>query len=233
MRSCAFFLGFAASQLAEYSIPPVSARFSSWRLRTNFVVTSACLVVTPALAPADCDDEPWLRVDPCPAQPPSFPALPCSCLPARPMRLRRAMALARVRLLLWPSALCPWRTRSCLLMRKFGCVAPPPGSRYRVSSTDSPILRGADSEGGSCREKTENGMTISAMPVFDQKMYTARGVAGRGKYNAQTSSQGLPAGQTQDIQPSVSEFRVLDASVSHSIRSDAEVESIMLGGAPP
>ena len=81
--------------------------------------------------------------------------------------------------------------------------------------------------------KTDNGMTISAMPAFDQKTYTARGVAGRGKSNAQTSSQGLPAGQTQGTQPSVSESRVLDAQVPRSIMSDAEMESIMLGGAPP
>ena len=82
-------------------------------------------VVPSALAPADTEDEPWLRADPLPTLSPSFPALALPS-PAGSSDDASMDACPRLRA---PAAVaicpCPWRTRLCLLMMTFGCVAPP------------------------------------------------------------------------------------------------------------
>lgn len=82
--------------------------------------------------------------------------------------------------------------------------------------------------------KTENGMTISFMPAVDQETYRARGVAAKSKESGRAEQQAQQAQQASQAQAQPGAQRVyLARQLPRMQLSDAEMESINLGGAPP
>lgn len=77
--------------------------------------------------------------------------------------------------------------------------------------------------------KTADGHTISAMPVVDQKTYTQRGLAAMMSSSAPaaSASAGRAASKTSAA------GAILTEAVPRTMMAELEMESIMLGGAPP
>ena len=106
-------------------------------------------VVPSALAPADCEDEPWLCADPRPTPPPLFPALTlpspaCSSGDASMGACPRLRAPAAVAICSVPLAHALVSSDDEVWLRSTAR-----GSRFRVSPPpiNRPALRGAEADG--------------------------------------------------------------------------------------
>jgi pyruvate/2-oxoglutarate dehydrogenase complex dihydrolipoamide acyltransferase (E2) component len=97
-----------------------------------------------------------------------------------------------------------------------------------ASRISDSALRGAKARIQFPPRRTDTGMVISFMPVCDQKTYTAREMAAK---TAQVLSQSNPAGSSS--LKTREDTTYLRAPASRSVMAELEMESIMLGGAPP
>lgn len=81
--------------------------------------------------------------------------------------------------------------------------------------------------------KTETGMTISFMPAVDQEKYKARGMAAKSKESGQAAPQEKQPQEGAAQAQTSPERTYMPRQIPRMQLTEAEMEAINLGGAPP